>query len=395
MTHFRQRSASHLIKKALTYSPVVGLLGMRQVGKSTLVKEYTDSYHTFDDESFLVKFQSDGKSILDSNQTIGLDEIQKYPPTFDLIKTLVDQKRKPGRFLITGSIRFSSKKNIRESLTGRIITFELFPLTLSECHSQPLSKFLATLFSTSKITQSILDKFESTSWADEGKISYYFQTGGLPGICFRRDISIRHELMRAHLETLLARDIHFIKRTTLPFSKLLNLVEEIAKREGTPMNALEVSKIIGTSHTSIRSLLDALEGLFLIRPYGSTYFIEDAGLSFYLKNTLRNDITRMDMIKMVYLELRAQIQYCLRTEVSMAPYQTRGGIDIPFFLKHRSGKQLAICVDTTDYPTEKSIKSLIWAKKKFPDLRPIIFYRNKKPLITPSGVICLPLRYIY
>lgn len=395
MPHLRPRFTSKLIRKALSYSPVVGILGMRQVGKSTLLKEHVHTYHTFDDESFLIRFQQDGRSILDTSETIGLDEVQKYPPAFDLIKTLVDQKRKLGRFCLTGSIRFSSKRQIRESLTGRIITFDLFPMTLSECHSQPLSKFLEILFTASQMSQSTLDKMKSASWASEEKISYYFQTGGLPGICCRRDSKIRHELMKAHLETLLARDIHFIKKTTLPFNKLLNLVEEIAKREGLPMNALEVSKIIGTSHTSIRSLLEALEGLFLIRPYGSTYFIEDAGLSFYLKNTLRNDMSRMDIVKILYLEFRAQIQYGLRTEVSMAPYQTRGGIDIPFFLKHRSGKQLAICVDTTDYPTEKSIKSLIWAKKKFPQLRSVILYKNNKPMTTPSGVICLPWTYAF
>ena len=231
MPHLRPRFTSKLIRKALSYSPVVGILGMRQVGKSTLLKEHVHTYHTFDDESFLIRFQQDGRSILDTSETIGLDEVQKYPPAFDLIKTLVDQKRKLGRFCLTGSIRFSSKRQIRESLTGRIITFDLFPMTLSECHSQPLSKFLEILFTASQMSQSTLDKMKSASWASEEKISYYFQTGGLPGICCRRDSKIRHELMKAHLETLLARDIHFIKKTTLPFNKLLNLVEEIAKRE--------------------------------------------------------------------------------------------------------------------------------------------------------------------
>ncbi|MBF0491678.1 MAG: ATP-binding protein [Deltaproteobacteria bacterium] len=389
MPHLRQRQASGLIKKALTYSPVVGILGMRQVGKSTLMKEQVKIYYTFDDESFQIRFQSEGRSILDaSRESIGLDEVQKYPPVFDLIKTLVDQKKKPGRFCLTGSIRFSSKKQIRESLTGRIVSFDLFPLTLSECHSKPFSTFLKNLCSDS--IQKISENFSQKNWAQEGQLLHYFQSGGLPGICFRREANIRNELYRAHLETLLARDIHFIKKTTLPYLKLFRLMEELAKREGLSTNISELSKVVGTSPPTLSSILNALEALFLIRPYGSTYYIEDAGISFFLQNNSKNSMTRLDRTKLIYLELRSQLHYLLRNEATFQPYQTRGGVDIPFFIKYRSGRQIAICVDETDYPTDKSLKSLLWTQKKFPDLLGLVAHAGKKFFRTNSGILCVP-----
>ncbi|GEM_PF-303876 len=424
MAHTRARHADSLIKKALTYAPCVGLMGMRQVGKTTLLLHYAKTYHTFDDDRFIVRFEKEGHGIIEkSPYPLALDEIQKYPPTFDMLKLSIDKingmnpkaslgpqnvashgeltkqglsrkagLKKPGRFLVSGSVRFGSRHQIRESLTGRIVSIELLPFTLSECHHRSLSSFLKLL--KEDRSQNIVTPLAKKVWANEKQILHYKETGGLPGICFRHDNAVRSDLLATHLETLLARDIHLVKKTNLSFNKLLLFLTEIAKTQGLPINLAYLARIVGTSAPTIRSLLDALQGLFLIQPYGNTYFLEDLGLSSYLMpNT--TPLSRLEMIRLLYSEFRAQLVYQLKHEASFKPYQTRGGIDIPFLIEFKTGKKVAIVVEEEDTPSNKALKTLTWAKKRFTNLNPLILLRSQKAFETSTGIVCLPWTWVF
>jgi len=67
-----------------------------------------------------------------------IDECQLAPALFPALKEWVRVRKSPGQFLLTGSVRFSSRKAIRESLTGRMIAWELLPMDWSEMHGTPL-----------------------------------------------------------------------------------------------------------------------------------------------------------------------------------------------------------------------------------------------------------------
>lgn len=395
MTHIRNRHAESLIGKALTYSPCVGLIGMRQVGKSTLLNKYGRTYHTFDDDRFLVRFENEGHGILETSpHPLALDEIQKCPPAFDALKLSIDQLKKTGRFLVSGSVRFGSRRQIRESLTGRILLIELLPFTLAECHHRPPSTFLKIL--GGQTGPALLQALSKNAWADEKLILHYRETGGLPGICFRRDPAIRSDLLAAHLETLLARDIQLVKKTTLSVNKLLLLLAEIARTQGLPVNLSHLARIVGVSTPTIRSILDALQALFLIRPYGHTWFVEDSGISSHLVGApADNPINRRVMSCLVQSELRTQIGYQFKREVFLKPYQTRGGIDIPFMVEFKGNKKVAMIVEEEDIPSNKALKSLSWARKRLPGLIPLILLRTQKPFETSTGIPCLPWTWVF
>ena len=81
MAHHRDRIMETVLKKNLTWSPSVSLIGMRQTGKSTLIKMFSESYLTFDDDSLPARFSREGDAILNQGPfPLGLDEVQKYPP---------------------------------------------------------------------------------------------------------------------------------------------------------------------------------------------------------------------------------------------------------------------------------------------------------------------------
>jgi len=393
MTHYRSRIIENELKKALAYSPCVGILGMRQVGKSTLLKKYSQRYFSFDDDEFLIRFGVAAKTYLEEmSYPLGLDEVQKYPPAFDALKFAVDSLKKTGRFLLSGSVRFSARKEIRESLTGRIVILEVMPLTLSECHGARVSEFLKKLFhSTDEL---LLKKIGSAAWATEEQVVHYSKTGGLPGICFRREEAIRLRMLDNHLDTLFGRDIHLIVKTKLSIKKLKDVVAAIAREQGLPISYSTLARLASVSVPTMQSLLVALQGLFLIRSYGKTYFVEDAGLSHFL-SPMNNLVDRRDMLRCLYGEFKTQMETQLKFEATLEPFTTRGGIDVPFVGTFKNGERIAIGVEAHDQPSDKTVKSLVWFKKKFPKSRLFILTRGNKTMKLSSGIVCVPWTWAF
>lgn len=393
MTHQRIRFAEKEISKALSYSPCVGLVGMRQVGKSTLLKKFAKSYQSFDDDAFLRRFDDEKTMLLEQGPgPIALDEIQKHPPVFDALKLTIDRQKRMGRFLVSGSVRFASRKQIRESLTGRIVALEIFPLSLAECHGQsinPLLKNILTL-SLSRLVSSLKQRRSVTTM----ERNHYLETGGLPGICFRRDASVRAELFEQHLDTLLRRDIHFVRQVRLSFVQLKAILMAIAGRQGLAINLSEIARMAGCSMPTIKNALEAMEGLFLVRPYGKTWFIEDAGLAHHLSQ-MPGHTERLSMICAAYYELRLQHSFHLRHEAIMNPYTTRGGIDVPFLFEFKNGNRLAILVDAGERASEKSLKSTTWMKKRFSKFKAIILTDGDQAHQLNNDCACLPLNWIF
>ena len=125
------------ITKSLTQFPAIGLVGPRQAGKTTLAKMITDKldktviYLDLENPQDLQKL-GDAQLYLQQfqNHLIILDEAQRKPQIFPLLRSMIDQDRKPGRFMILGSASPSLKRQASESLAGRIAYHELSPFTL-------------------------------------------------------------------------------------------------------------------------------------------------------------------------------------------------------------------------------------------------------------------------
>src|SRR3989338_11518324 len=100
MPHRRSRHLMGLLKKQASFWPVVGVIGLRQVGKSTLFRELIglSPYLSLDDDDTRMDAEASAKAFLAKNETPDvIDEVQKCPPLFAAIKSAVDRKRVPGR----------------------------------------------------------------------------------------------------------------------------------------------------------------------------------------------------------------------------------------------------------------------------------------------------------
>ena len=394
MSHERIRYLNKELKKTLTWSPSVSILGMRQVGKTTLIKHLVKQYASFDDEKFLkLANNSEWVFVDQALSPMGLDECQKCPQIFDRVKLNVDQRKKPGQYILTGSVRFLSKKQIKESLTGRTIILELLPLTLSESHSLPLSSFIEILIQMNSIDKK-MSQLEKKNRFKVRDIEHYSKVGGLPGICFRRDHLVRGRMFELQLETVLSRDIEMIAPTKLGFMKIKNLLASLLRMSGGLINQADLAREISTSKPTIKKMIDAFEDLFLIKRHGKTVFPTDLGLANYLGEN--SDLSkRKILLNLLFSELYAQLRYSFPSQFKFEEYKTRGGVDIPFLIKIKNHPTIAIVVDVGEGASDKSQIGLSWYKKKDPKAITVAIHRGKVAYISHNGHLCIPLELVF
>src|SRR5439155_11172129 len=116
--------------------PVVVVTGARQTGKTTLVREQAPSgerlYLTLDDLDVLGQAQAAPDDLVARAPRITLDEVQREPDILLAVKRAVDRRRRPGRFLLTGSANLLLMRRVSETLAGRASYLTLWPMTRRE-----------------------------------------------------------------------------------------------------------------------------------------------------------------------------------------------------------------------------------------------------------------------
>ena len=115
--------------------PAVVVTGARQTGKSTLAQELTPGGRRFlslDDLDVVDAARHDPEALLGGSRPITLDEVQREPDLLHAVKRAIDQRRQPGKFLITGSANLFLMRQVSESLAGRASYLTLWPMTRRE-----------------------------------------------------------------------------------------------------------------------------------------------------------------------------------------------------------------------------------------------------------------------
>lgn len=310
MPHLRTRFAISILTQLSKLWPVVGLLGPRQSGKTTLIQSFLSlaSVVSFDDLESREEANRSPKVFLSKQgfPTV-LDEVQKAPEIFDAIKLRVDKKRIPGSYYLTGSSSFSSKLGIRESLTGRIGLVELLPMTLAELRQKPF-RGLSQL--SVPLPSGVGLRFES------GEAAQSAQSGGMPIPAFLRESEQREFYWRSWLETTLLRDLsRFFKRgydSDFAYS-LLNRIGALL-REGE----LPTLKHFSQPTRKVRTYLSAMQEIFLVRkischPDGigkEVWILMDSGLAAYLMGKATGEGSSLSLIRhFLWNEWISQAEY--------------------------------------------------------------------------------------
>lgn len=268
------------ILRDLSWSPIVGLVGSRQVGKTTLVKHLQAQipkptiYLDLELQEDLFKLE-DAQMYLSSHadKCVIIDEVQVRPTLFALLRALTDQKREPARFILLGSASPHIVKLNTETLAGRIAYHELPPFSLSE---------IRHLFSQEE----------------------HWLRGGFPGSLLAPEAFISRKWLDDFTETFIHRDLVRLG-FAIPLGTLRNLLSMVAHLHGKLLNISSLASSLGVTQPTANKYLELLEGSFIIRrlpPYfvnikkrlvkSPKLYVCDSGLLHYLLRSFEMESLR-------------------------------------------------------------------------------------------------------
>lgn len=421
MAHSRDRLTQSLILSTLKWSPAVGVFGLRQVGKTTLVKKITEKkggiYETFDREGPLQASKNTPVQFLTHPKLFCIDEAQKAPWIFPVIKDLVGTKRKPGQFLLTGSIRFTLKKDIQESLTGRIVTHELLPFTVSEVHQKSPSLFLEKVFGiisqaneqpqkSHLLLENLTQALRNTSTQSLGQ---HLVLGGLPVPCFSRDSQKRKFWFESYFETLLGRDVVLVEPSlkSVSFNQGMSFLKELAISQGEDITLSRLCSKSAMRPAKAKILLAALEALSLVDSISPEIRTEksmrkpkvewkDSGLWSFLVQQNHEAISHnlQAVSLLLSCEFRSQKQL-LKNKMEWSYFKSREGSLVPWILKMDS-KTIAIQYLPLENPTSydfRTLKKIVSKTKK--SLGIVLGSEKTKPYLLDEKIILLPWTLVF
>mgnify|MGYP000154928104 CR=1 FL=1 len=244
-----KRSIKTKLLQDLSFFPVVCLIGPRQCGKSTLAKEVLEEYPSEKSIFLDLERDSDIAKLIHAeeflqqhiNQTVCLDEVQRKPDLFPLLRALIDLNRVPARYLLLGSASSEVINESSESLAGRISYQELSPFLILE----------VLVLSETAHEKNIKTK---TLW----------ERGGFPDSFLAQNSELSYRWREEFIKTFIERDIPMLD-IRIPALTLNRLLSMIAHSHGQILNLSKLGDSLGSSHTSVRQYIDLFENTFILR----------------------------------------------------------------------------------------------------------------------------------
>jgi hypothetical protein len=376
-----KRLLQDIVIHSLKEYPVVGILGSRQVGKTTLAKSVKKAVRP--DAVYLdLELPSDVNKLQDAelylhqfeDTLVIIDEIQRMPSLFPLIRSLVDQNRIGGRFLILGSASPALIRHSSESLAGRIIYHELAPLSLSETGAKRFQNLLLR--------------------------------GGYPKSFLAENDNESFIWRESYIKTYLEMDIPQLD-IRIPSVQLRRFWTMLAHCHGQLWNASKLAGSLGVSAPTVRRYLDILEETFIIRqlqPYHANMkkrlikapkvYIRDSGLS----HALLRIKTFEDLLG--HPSIGASWEgFVIEQIVSLLPqnselyfYRTNAGAEIDLLCMDQKNQPLPIEIK---YSLSPSVSRGFW--NAYEDLsckRGYVVYPGKEMYPLGKNVSVLPLEML-
>lgn len=223
-------------RRALKRSPVVALLGPRQCGKTTLARQVASNvpgdYFDLESPKDDLRLLSPERALSGLRGLVVLDEVQRRPDIFPVLRVLADRPRKPARFLILGSASMEMVKAVSESLAGRVEFVDLHGFDLREIPAAQSDKL----------------------WL----------RGGFPRSFLARTESDSLAWREGFIRTFLERDLPQLG-IRIPAPAMRRFWTMLAHYHGQTWNASELGRSLGLSDKTVRGYLDILSATFMVR----------------------------------------------------------------------------------------------------------------------------------
>ena len=256
---FPRLIAPHVFE-AMRDTPVVLLAGPRQAGKTTLVKQIAGHtgefrYLTLDDALTLLSAQADPVGMIRSLDRAVIDEIQRAPGLLLAIKKSVDEDRRPGRFLLTGSANLMALPTVADSLAGRMETLSLLPLSQSEIFGQT-ANWLDRVFEDRPPNA-------GSSVRDDDLVARVLR-GGYPEALTRSTDRRRTTWARQYLAAMVEHDVRDIANID-KLDQLPRFLRALAQMAGQMCNYSQLGGQVGIDHKTAAKYLGIFEQMYLLK----------------------------------------------------------------------------------------------------------------------------------
>lgn len=252
------RSIEKRIAEAMADTPVVLIVGPRQTGKTTLVRQIAargSSYLTLDDELTLLAAREDPAGMIRGRNRVIIDEIQRAPQLLPAIKRSVDEDRRPGRFLLTGSANLMTLPTVAESLAGRMETLKLLPLSQSELRGTTTNWIEAAFAGR-------LPQADHPLVGDE--LVAAVLRGGYPEAVSRPSARRRMAWARQYLDAIIQRDVRDIANID-KIDRMPRFLRVLAQVSGQLCNYTQLGGQVGLDHKTAARYTGILEQMYLLQ----------------------------------------------------------------------------------------------------------------------------------
>lgn len=256
--HLFPRFATEIVTTALRDTPVVMVTGPRQCGKTTLVRNLIAGereFITMDDDTILASARSDPTGLVRDLDRTTIDEIQRAPDLLRAIKRSVDEDRRPGRFLLTGSANILTLPQVSESLAGRMEIVSLLPLSRAEIRGRKPT-FLRAAFAGKIVGSAEVLMGES--------LVEVVLIGGYPEMLRRKDSKRRRPWALDYVRAIVQRDVREIAEVE-KLDQMPRLLRILASHSGQLTNFTQTGGQMGMDDKTTGKYIGILEQLFLVR----------------------------------------------------------------------------------------------------------------------------------
>ena len=224
------------VRTALRESPIVALLGPRQCGKTTLARQLAaggrEQFFDLEDAVDLARLEAPQRTLAALRGLVVIDEVQRLPSLFPVLRVLADRRPTRARFLVLGSASPSLVREVSESLAGRVRYVEMGGLDLVEAGAERWRR----LWVRGGFPRSFLARSE------------------------RESLAWRESFVRSYLE----RDVPQLG-IAIPAPTLRRFWTMVAHYHGQTWNAADLARALGTSEPTARRYLDILTGSYVVR----------------------------------------------------------------------------------------------------------------------------------